>query len=247
MFDRIERKLALALGLTLALPGAALAQGVSGADAQAGSAIRDDCEARAVEYESEAQLTREERIARMDRALTRSLDRFAECQSDRAGAASGGGGDANGEGGSEGDGLGTGSVAAGDISGTEAPRGAAPVDAGTSAPAGDIAGDAPSARPSGTVAVRTDPNATWTPVPDETRSQSPGTANEPGAEAPATSGQDVARTDPNGRVPADIPPADNDSVLEAQIRKAAMEEDDPELREKLWDEYRRYKGLPLAE
>ncbi len=47
----------------------------------------------------------------------------------------------------------------------------------------------------------------------------------------------------NGKVPEDIPPADNDSVLEAQIRKAAMAEKDPETREKLWDEYRKYKGV----
>ena len=45
----------------------------------------------------------------------------------------------------------------------------------------------------------------------------------------------------NGRTPEDIPSADNDSVLEAQIRQAAMNETDPEIREKLWDEYRKYK------
>jgi hypothetical protein len=46
----------------------------------------------------------------------------------------------------------------------------------------------------------------------------------------------------NGRIPEDIPSADNDSVLEAQIRQAAMNETDPEIKEKLWDEYRKYKG-----
>lgn len=49
---------------------------------------------------------------------------------------------------------------------------------------------------------------------------------------------------PNGKLPEDIPPADNDSVLEAQIREAAINETDPELKKKLWNEYRRYKGLP---
>lgn len=49
---------------------------------------------------------------------------------------------------------------------------------------------------------------------------------------------------PNGKLPEDIPPADNDSVLEAQIRQAAINETDPELKKKLWNEYRRYKGLP---
>lgn len=41
--------------------------------------------------------------------------------------------------------------------------------------------------------------------------------------------------------PADIPSGDDDDVVARQIREAAMYEDDPELREKLWEEYRRYK------
>lgn len=49
----------------------------------------------------------------------------------------------------------------------------------------------------------------------------------------------------NGKVPDDIPPADNDGVLEAQIRKAAMAETDPKIKKQLWDEYRKYKGLPV--
>lgn len=48
----------------------------------------------------------------------------------------------------------------------------------------------------------------------------------------------------NGKLPEDIPPADNDSVLEAQIREAALNEPDPEVQKKLWNEYRKYKGLP---
>lgn len=50
----------------------------------------------------------------------------------------------------------------------------------------------------------------------------------------------------NGKLPEDIPPADNDSVLEAQIREAALNETDPEIQQKLWNEYRKYKGLPPA-
>ena len=48
----------------------------------------------------------------------------------------------------------------------------------------------------------------------------------------------------NGRTPDDIPDADNDSVFEAQIRAAAMAETDPVTKKNLWNEYRRYKGLP---
>ncbi len=51
----------------------------------------------------------------------------------------------------------------------------------------------------------------------------------------------------NGKIPDDIPSADNDSVLEAQIRQAAMNEKDPQIRAKLWDEYRKYKGIKSVE
>lgn len=42
-------------------------------------------------------------------------------------------------------------------------------------------------------------------------------------------------------VPADIPDGSDDDVVARQIREAAQRETDPELREKLWDEYRKYK------
>ena len=48
----------------------------------------------------------------------------------------------------------------------------------------------------------------------------------------------------NGMIPEDIPQDDNDSVLEEQIRLAAMNEKDPEKKKRLWNEYRKYKGLP---
>ena len=41
--------------------------------------------------------------------------------------------------------------------------------------------------------------------------------------------------------PEDIPASSDDDVLARQLREAAMNETDPELREKLWEEYRRYK------
>ena len=54
--------------------------------------------------------------------------------------------------------------------------------------------------------------------------------------------QDLRLT--NGKTPDDIPAAENDSVFEAQIRAAAMAETDQDTKKNLWNEYRRYKGLP---
>jgi hypothetical protein len=43
------------------------------------------------------------------------------------------------------------------------------------------------------------------------------------------------------RVPKDVGDGRDDDVVARQLREAAMKEEDPELREKLWDEYREYK------
>ena len=45
----------------------------------------------------------------------------------------------------------------------------------------------------------------------------------------------------NDRVPDDISDGSDDDIVARQLREAAMAEDDPVLREKLWDEYRKYK------
>jgi hypothetical protein len=45
----------------------------------------------------------------------------------------------------------------------------------------------------------------------------------------------------SGRVPDDIGDGSDDDIVARQLREAAMTEEDPELREKLWEEYRRYK------
>ncbi len=50
---------------------------------------------------------------------------------------------------------------------------------------------------------------------------------------------------PNGAVPEDIPAVNNDGVVAAQIRRAAELEEEPIKKQKLWNEYRKYKGLPI--
>ncbi|MEJ2115626.1 MAG: hypothetical protein P8X88_06170, partial [Gammaproteobacteria bacterium] len=44
-----------------------------------------------------------------------------------------------------------------------------------------------------------------------------------------------------GTAPKNIPSGNDDDVVARQLREAAEKEQDPELREKLWDEYRKYK------
>jgi hypothetical protein len=51
----------------------------------------------------------------------------------------------------------------------------------------------------------------------------------------------------NGEMPEDIPAANNDDAVAAQIRLAAEIEKDPVKKEKLWNEYRKYKGLPVKD
>ena len=43
--------------------------------------------------------------------------------------------------------------------------------------------------------------------------------------------------------PPDIPSGNDDDVVARQLREAAMREPDPAIREKLWAEYRKYKGI----
>ncbi len=47
--------------------------------------------------------------------------------------------------------------------------------------------------------------------------------------------------------PDDIPSMVDDDIIARQLREAAVVEDDPQLRERLWDEYRKFKGLLLEE
>ena len=45
------------------------------------------------------------------------------------------------------------------------------------------------------------------------------------------------------RTPDDIPVTVDDDIISRQLREAALAEEDPELRERLWVEYRKYRGL----
>ena len=47
--------------------------------------------------------------------------------------------------------------------------------------------------------------------------------------------------------PEDIPSGNDDDVVARQLREAAMREPDPDIREALWNEYRKYKGIEIPE
>ena len=257
------RTLALlaAAALLPAAPASGQTGGGEGAAAPGPDAGRayDECASPEVVFEegSEA-LTRAERIARMEQALHESLSRFERCQSASpgsgggaaggrgGGSVAGGGNGRTGESGEGGEGA-AGSVASRSVSGTEGPSEAGVSGAG--APETWAAGESGESAPaSGSVASRSVSGTEAAPGTDargaesETDAQpvsvtyAPDAAN--ASTRPAPDGPN------NGKVPDDIPAADNDSVLEAQIRRAAMTERDPEIRAKLWNEYRAYKGLP---
>lgn len=181
-----------------------------------------DCAEISVEYEYDPALTSEENLAAMDAAFYASLSKFDYCATANRSAATGGGSAGGSGSGADGGDSATGGLE-GDLTGTES----------GSDGLGDFA-SAPSSEASdltGTEPVAADRPATLEDVEEELAKS-------------AAEGDDQPSTLDNGAVPEDIPSADNDSVLEAQIRKAAMEETDPEVRQRLWDEYRKYKGLP---
>jgi len=60
-----------------------------------------------------------------------------------------------------------------------------------------------------------------------------------GNQSAGTAGQDEADIIP---IPEDIDDGQGDDIVLRQIRDAASKERDPDLREKLWDEYRRIKN-----
>jgi hypothetical protein len=66
----------------------------------------------------------------------------------------------------------------------------------------------------------------------------PSIPNVPAPPEPGRAGSETAQAP----LPEDLPDARDDDVVARQLREAAMNEPDPVLREKLWEEYRRYKS-----
>ena len=177
-----------------------------------------DCLGAYLDASDDASLTREERIAKLDKVLLESLNNSDLCQSVGSAMTDGvAGGVSGGVAGGAGDGVAGGSAGSGSAGAVE------------SLPSGDIQGADSTAESR-----------------DSTQTQ---TQTQTAAGKPEV-GADVAGPDssaPNGKAPDDIPPAENDDIIAKQFRQAAVEETDPEAQAKLWNEYRRYKGLPVKE
>lgn len=83
-------------------------------------------------------------------------------------------------------------------------------------------------------------------VPEKQASPGEAPVDEPGdrpgqAEDEARGTVGPPDSGPGAAIPDDIPEAQDDDIVARQLREAAENEPDPELRERLWEEYRRYK------
>lgn len=213
----------LSAALVLSGAGCHAVRAEAGNDAASAEAV--DCSEfeRALQLEGRL-LTREEKRALIEEALYESLGRFQHCFDDVGEAGGGAGGGGAGAGSGDPAAGGANSVASRSVSGTEAP--------------GEVSS------PSG--AGNTSQSAAKNGM-QGAEQQSGGAQAETQASTAAAGDRQRSVQSGGGRVPQDIPPADNDSVLEAQIRQAAINEPDPQKRERLWNEYRKYKGLPPAD
>ena len=176
-----------------------------------------DCTVIELDPEIDPNMTTQENIQRLTEQFFESVNTVQHCEPPTDSASSGGGAAG---GGATGGGA---AAASSDIAGTEAVI-TEPAEGNATSPA----------------------DAELSAIQSEIDEALKGSS---GAEATAKQGAAATKAQDgnNGAIPDDLPPADNDSVFEAQIRAAAENETDPEVRKNLWNEYRKYKGLPIEE
>ena len=199
--------------------------------AYAGENLGDslDCTDVSVDYLEDSSLTRKERLRLMDKAFFQSLNKFELCQEAnrlavaKAAAAAGVKG-SNGSTGSNG-------FNGGNVGEQGGDSGKTAEDTGTMSGVESVA----SRTMSGTEPPREDFPADK--AMDSAALQDSQAMTEAGSK---TDGNMKRET---GKRPEDIPSAQNDDVLAAQIRYAAENETDPVKSKQLWNEYRKYKGL----
>ncbi|WP_438971530.1 hypothetical protein [Methylophaga sp.] len=167
------------------------------AEVQPPTESSDNCDVVGIDYQDNPDMTRAERLERMEQAFYESLHKFENCHTSPSLSSSSAASATSNSSGSDG---GKTSTASEMLQGTESE----PIE---------------------------EPAATASSSNETTDSQTSG---------PTTSSS-------NGRIPEDIPPAENDDAIAAQIRIAAEAETDPETKKKLWNEYRKYKGMDIEQ
>ncbi|MBC6414115.1 MAG: hypothetical protein GDA45_04170 [Chromatiales bacterium] len=218
-----------------------------------------DCPIIMPNFDDMVLLTREERIQLMDQALKDALSQVQECRQRISEQHTQSGSSANTAGGS-----GAASSSNGDGNNNDAANENSNANnsenqqnknqqqtatPSTATPSSDISGseaakqDEINSQPPGQTAT---PSATLSgnqPVqPKSTTAAEQSVDGQP----PLTSStiRDSQKALDNGQLPEDIPSVDNDDIIAQQIREAALAETDPDKQAKLWNEYRRYKGIP---
>ncbi len=181
----------------------------------------DECYKSDIDFTDNPVMTQAERLEAMNAAFFDSINRFEECVlsnntsvSNTGNAGSNGGGTAGG-------------ADNGELTGTEGLAEETGQDANSgSVASGELSG--------------TEIQPTESVVIEEQQGIS---------EAPPDINETIAVNRPagQGKAPEDIPPAANDDAVAAQIRLAAEMESDPVKKERLWNEYRKYKGLPVKD
>ena len=189
--------------------------------AQENLEVSIDCTDVRVDYADDPTLTREERIRLMDKAYYKSLNKFELCHSaNKMAEIYDGGATAAGTNGANGN-----SDDSGDSSGEK-----------EGAPVGEsVASSTLSGTESPKVGSSAEDNSKVEKSDVSSASQSENNEN-------SMNKRNILAG--NGKFPEDIPSADNDGALAAQIRYAAENETDPVKKAQLWNEYRKYKGLP---
>jgi len=208
--------------ILIAFPNLVLAQ--SEKPSPTGESISNaiDCTEVEVNYQDSSSLTRDERVQLMDKAFYTSLGKYDACLNSKSG--NGGGGAASNSN------MAGGGDGSGGMSGTDGK--------GETSESLDSTG--------GESIANTSMSGTEKPIATASSSDGDAESTASSGEATQTGLEENISTFDNGKLPEDIPSADNDSVLEAQIRQAAINEKNPVTKAKLWNEYRKYKGLPEA-
>ena len=209
-----------------------------------------DCPLVIPNFDNMMLLTREERIQLMDQALKDALAQVQDCRQTISDVQNQNNNNANNSSNANNASTSTNSDA-NQADNSEAEQSDAQ-NQQPATPSGELSGNEISDDPNEQVNIQTPEAATpsgelsGTEPPESQQIESEGMLSGSPEDSPPTlpTSEDNKKTLSNGKLPEDIPPADNDDIIAKQIREAALAEPDPQKQAKLWNEYRRYKGIP---